>query len=326
MTTAARSAHPGAFRFRRARRADLARCAELLPTSFRASAEILGQILPLWCRLLASDGHTFTIIEDVELPYPANIEGFGLSVFVTDRFFNDFCAAPRPYLAAHFYESMLAGQTVVMSAEQVRRANASTGLNIVVLHFGLSNEDLSDERTAQVLLAGSAAFYFFHSGYRINALANEVYGAQRSEYMERGGFRRVRDFQRESPADFEGMLPQHYPYLVLLRREWVQPAVIDPMSQLFLPRSPRIGFSNSERRVLEGALLNEPDIELAERLGVSIDTIKKTWRNIYDRARRRIPNLIPSGDPEPTGSRGQEKRRHLLEYVRMHLEELRPGE
>ena len=314
-----------AFRFRRGLRSDLRRCAELLPSGFRASDCIKEQLVTLWERLLMAEGQTFSIIEDMERPHPANIEGFGLSVFVTDRFFNEFCAAPRPYLAACFYERMLAGEPVVMSAEQIRRANSTTGLNIVVLHFGLGNEDLSHPRTAQLLLVGSASFYFFHSGYRINALANEIYGEQQTQYMERGGFRRVRDFQRESPADFEGMPPQQYPHLVLLRKEWVQPAVIDPMSQLFLHRPQRIRFSTSERRVLEGALLNESDAQLANRLGVSIDSIKKSWRNIYARASRQVPSLVPAADPESSGSRGQEKRRHLLDYLRTHLEELRPG-
>src|SRR5690242_13576506 len=147
-----------AFRFRRGLRSDLRRCAELLPSGFRASDRIKERLVTLWERLLMAEGQTFSIIEDMERPHPANIEGFGLSVFVTDRFFNEFCAAPRPYLAACFYERMLAGEPVVMSAEQLRRANSTTGLNIVVLHFGLGDEDLSHPRTSQLLLVGSASF------------------------------------------------------------------------------------------------------------------------------------------------------------------------
>lgn len=318
-------ANSSAFRFRLATPADLARCVELLPTGFRVSSALRKQLPKVWAQVLASDGRTFSIIEDMERPYPANIEGFGLSVFVTDAFLDEFYAAPRPYLAAYCYERMLAGDEVVMNAEQVRKANGGTGLNVIVLHFGLANEDLSDPRTAQVLIAGTSAFYFFHSGYCINALANEVYGAQSAEYMRRGGFRLICDFQQESPADFEGLPAAHYPYLMLFRRQWVEPAVIDPMSQLFLYRPPRIGFSNSERRVLEGALLNESDAQIAARLAVSPDTVKKVWRNIYVRATCQVPNLIPNADQELSGGRGQEKRRHVLEYVRTHLQELRPS-
>ncbi len=316
-------AHSSAFRFRLATAADLPRCAELLPTAFRASPAVRKQLPKLWAELLASDGRTFSIIEDMERPHSANIEGFGLSIFVTDAFLEEFYAAPRPYLAAYCYERMLAGDEVVMNAEQVRKANDGPGLNVIVLHFGLSNEDLSNPRTAQALIAGTSAFYFFHRGYRINALANEVYGAQSAEYMQRGGFRLTRAFHEESPAEFADLPPSHYPYLVLLRREWIKPAVIDPMSQLFLYQPARIGFSNSERRVLEGSLLNESDAQIAARLGVSLDTVKKAWRNIYLRASCQIPNLIPNADQEVSGGRGQEKRRHVLDYVRGHLQELR---
>ena len=282
------------------------------------------RLVYLWERLLAADGRSFTIIEDLERHHPDSIEGFGLSLFVTDRFFDEFCAAPRPYLPAHCYEQMLAGDDLVLTEEQLRAANSTEGLSIINLDFGLRNYDLSNARTQQVLAAGSSAFYFFHAGYRIRAIANEVYGARPARYMEAGGFRLVRDYQRESPAAFEHLSPEEYPYLFLLRREWIQPAVIHPLSQLFSVPAPRIRFSRSERRVLEGALLNESDPQIGSRLGISLSGIKKTWQNIYARTLRQIPNLMPSADGTPEGFRGLEKRRHLIEYLRMHLEELRP--
>ncbi|HEY1240507.1 MAG TPA: hypothetical protein VGF16_08110 [Bryobacteraceae bacterium] len=318
-------AAPAALRFRVARRDDLPHCVELLPKGFRASDAVRRQLVNLWGRLLAAEGRTFTIVEDLDRLHPASIEGFGLSIFVTDRFFDEFCAAPRPYLPALCYERMLAGDDIVLTEDQIRASNSSQGLNIVNLDFGLRTYDLSDSRTKQVLAAGSSAFYFCHAGYRIRAIANEVYGTQAARYMEAGGFRLVRDYQSESRAAFENLAPEEYPYLFLLRREWIQPAVIHPLSQLFAVPPPRIRFSRSERRVLEGALLNESDAQIACRLAISLGGVKKTWQNIYARTQRQIPNLMPAGDGAPEGFRGLEKRRHLLEYLRMHLEELRPS-
>jgi hypothetical protein len=314
-----------ALRFRFGRREDLPHCVELLPKGFRASEAVRRQLVHLWGRLLAAEGRTFSVVEDLERPHPECIEGFGLSLFVTDRFFEEFCSAPRPYLPALCYERMLAGDAIVLTEEQICAANSAEGLRIINLDFGLRNYDLSDARTKQVLVAGSSAFYFFHAGYRIRAIASEVYGEQAARYMEAGGFRLARDYQRDSPALFEHRSPEEYPYLFLLRREWIQPAVIHPLSQLFSVPPPRIRFSRSERRVLEGALLNESDTHIACRLGVSLSGVKKTWQNIYARTQRQIPSLIPSGDGAPEGFRGLEKRRHLLEYLRMHLEELRPA-
>ena len=319
-----RTATSAALRFRIARREDLPHCVELLPQGFRASDAVRRQLVHLWGKLLAAEGRSFTVIEDLERRHPESIEAFGLSLFVTDRFFEEFCAAPRPYLPALCYERMLAGDDIVLTEDQIRMANSAGGLSIINLDFGLRNYDLSDTRTKQVLMAGSSAFYFFHAGYRIRAIANEVYGAQPARYMEAGGFRLVRDYQRESPAVFQHLSPEEYPYLFLLRREWMQPAVIHPLSQLFSVPVPRIRFSRSERRVLEGALLNESDSQMAFRLGVSLSGIKKTWQNIYARTQRQIPSLMPAGEGPPERSRGLEKRRHLLDYLRLHLEELRP--
>ena len=314
-----------AFRFRRGSRADLPRCLELLPAGFKPPAEVQRRLIDLWDQLITTDASTFSVVEDIELTHPSSLVGFGLSVFVTEQFFSDFFNTPKPYVSTIFYQRLMTGDHVVLSPEELRRENSTTGLNVLVLHFGLCNEDVFDRRTAQVLAAGSTSFFFFHSGYRIKSFLNEVFGPRSARYMELGGFRLVNDFHRESPADFDMLPPQQHPYLFMLRKEWVEPGVIHPLSQMFYTPAARLRFSRIERLVLEGALLNESDSEVAERLGMSLDTVKKTWRNIYIRTGRGLPNLVPGSGLASNGNRGREKRRHLLEYLRMHLEELRPS-
>jgi hypothetical protein len=316
----------GAFRFRIGSPADLPYCAKLLPAGFRPSPRVRRSLIALWDRILAHDAKCLSIVEDLELDYPSNIVGFGLSVFVSDRFFEDFCAGPRPQLSAFFYERMLAGEDVVLSSDELRRINSTTGLSLLVLHFGLGNQDLSDSRTAQIVAVGGASFFFFHGGYRMKAILNEVFGSQHARYMELGGFRLIRDFHAQLPADFESLPIEERPYLFQLRKEWVEPGAVHPLSQMFYAPAARLHFSASERRVLEGALLNESDAEIAQRLAMSINTVKKTWRSIHSRARRGLPSLMPRNEIAMRGGRGQEKRRHLLEYLRVHLEELRPPE
>jgi hypothetical protein len=281
--------------------------------------------MALWEGLLSAEARTFAIVEDLEGTHPDNIEAFGLSVFVADRFVEEFVASPRPYLSALIYERVLAGENIVLTAQQLREANASSGINIATLHFGLRNEDLADARTAQALAAGAGAFHFFHGGYRVNCVINEVYGLQAARYMEAGGFRLIRDFRREGPAAFAGIPREHDPYLFMLHRDWIEPGAVNPLTMLFSAPAPRIYFTATERALLERALLNESDAQICANVGVSLDAVKKTWRNIYDRVSRRAPYIIPAGDLGPSRGRGQEKRRHLLEYLRTHLEELRPG-
>jgi len=321
----ARASELAAFRFRVATPADLPHCVELVPAGFRASTTIRDRLVHLWERLLAAEAMTFAIIEDLQRGHPASIEAFGLSVFVTDRFVEEFCSSPRPYLPAIVYERMLAGENVVLSAQELLKANTTTGINIVVLHAGLRNEDLTAARTAQALPTVSAAFYFFHGGYRVNSIIYEAYGAQTARYMEAGGFQLMRDFQAEAPAAFADIALAHYPYLFMLRRDSIEPGAVNQLSMLLSESPARIGFSDTERRLLERALLNQSDAQIGAGLSISLESVKKTWRSIYARVSRQAPFVIPAADFGPSGSRGPEKRRHLLEYLRTHLEELRPN-
>jgi DNA-binding CsgD family transcriptional regulator len=317
------AARPGAFRFRLATPRDLPHCVRLLPPGFQLADSVRRRLPEIWARLLASDARTFPLIDDIENDHPANIEGFGLSVFVTDPFAEELIHTPRANAPAQFYERLLAGDKVLLTREELHSAQVTNGINVLALHFGLHNHDLTDPRSAQVLAAGTAAFCFFHGGYRIRTILAEHYGEQTARFMERGGFRLVHDFRQLSPAAFAGVPNDELPYFFALRREWVEPAVMSPLSQLFASLPARLHFSAAERRILERALLNEADAAIAKALGISRHAVLKTWRGIYERVNRQQPQLIPKSGAD--GSRGPEKRRHLLLYLRTHLEELRPG-
>lgn len=72
--------------------------------------------------------------------------------------------------------------------------------------------------------------------------------------------------------------------------------------------------------------LEETDLELGAALGVSVPTIKKMWASIYRRVADNRPEIIAENahPPVEAQSRGKEKRRRLLAYLREHPEELRP--
>jgi hypothetical protein len=78
--------------------------------------------------------------------------------------------------------------------------------------------------------------------------------------------------------------------------------------------------------LLSCALSGATDEQLAGTLGTSLATVKKMWVSIYNRVEDRLPALIPDRlqTDASAGSRGREKRRGLLAYLREHPEELRP--
>jgi len=54
--------------------------------------------------------------------------------------------------------------------------------------------------------------------------------------------------------------------------------------------------------------------------------VKKRWHAIYERVADVDGELLPPSIAYgvPAASRGSERRRHLLNYLRQHLEEIRP--
>jgi hypothetical protein len=76
--------------------------------------------------------------------------------------------------------------------------------------------------------------------------------------------------------------------------------------------------------VLARAVLDDSDEEIARELGLSIAAVKKIWRRVHERVDDTDPDLSVANENKPGFTRGKEKRRNLIRYLRYHLEELRP--
>ena len=305
------------MRFRLVEPRDFPTCRSLLNPALRLSRRVLDRLPTLW-RALALFG-TFSVVEDPVKPHPDSVQGFGASAFVADHFVDEFLAARRNYLDAALYEHIIDGPSPVLSEAQVAEANSGEGLNLVVLNYGLRDHDVSNPSTQRVLQLGTTAFYTLHAGYKIKTILNEVFSDEAAQYMKAGGFH-LQDTSAAAAVSANSRVPQ----LFALRREWVQRGVIDPLSALFYPSQPQIGFSRAEQRVLVHALLNRSDAEIADELGLSLDGVKKTWRRIYDRVSRQLPYLIADERKSGGAGRSTEKRRHVLDHLRAHPEEVRP--
>jgi len=94
---------------------------------------------------------------------------------------------------------------------------------------------------------------------------------------------------------------------------------------LFNAPTARLGLSRAEQRAVLGALQGQTDREIAASGAVSVDAVKKAWRRIHERVALEIPHLAdPTHVQSATDRRSAERRRHLVEYLRYHPEELRP--
>ena len=312
------------FRYRIAAQSDLRHCLELLPAGLPLDLVLRNDLLQVWTRLLGVEARSFAIVEGSLTSRAGPYRSLWPERFRNRCFCRGcVCCDASLFSIVFLSDRVLKGQKIVLSDEELAGANAAEGINVAVLHFGLRNRDLSNPRAVEALMTGSAAFLFFHTGFRVKALITEVYGDQAAKIMQSDGFHLLQDFKKETPSDFVSTRPDNRPYLLGLRRQDVPSGIINPLSQLFYPRVPRLGFSRAERRLLERALLNETDLQIAMSLGVTIHALKKRWASIYARIGRAEPSLMP-GDGGYSTLRGEEKRRHVLHHLRLHLEELRP--
>jgi DNA-binding CsgD family transcriptional regulator len=85
---------------------------------------------------------------------------------------------------------------------------------------------------------------------------------------------------------------------------------------------PRFALTLREQQILSLALEGGTDTSVARTADISESAVKKNFRTIYAKvARAGIIDLRADDAPE---QRGAETRRHLLNYVREHPQELRP--
>ena len=180
----------------------------------------------------------------------------------------------------------------------------------------------SDPRLEQLRKLAPQAFVRAIGGYRLRAIYYEVFTDPIAEYLQAGGYRLLHDFSAQAGTGFLGS--DCRPRLFRLTAADLPPGAMSMASQMFNPPAARLGLTYAEQRVVLRALDGASDRAIAEALGLSTETVRSNWRSIY----LRMAHVLPDVDtPSPTAddaSRGLEKRRVAIEYLRQNMHELRP--
>lgn len=305
------------MRFRLGCPSDLAACHELLRRDgVLVLSPVTRDAVPsLWSALLARESiASFAVFEADASDASVAPCAFAMSAFIRAPLAQEVQASPRSHLTAMLYERELAGERVLLDGEEIREANSGEGLHLAILHVVFRHPQLSHPETRALLPVAGYSFFFQHAGYRLLSIMGEVYGDETRDSMQHAGYA-VLHAGEPTTSD-------RRPYLLGLRRDQVQPS-LDPASlQLFHAAAPRFFFTPAEQRVLQRALLGASDRQIANELELSTETVRSAWESIYTRVSRVSPRLL--GDELSASTRGAEKRRFLLDFLRQHLEELRP--
>lgn len=186
---------------------------------------------------------------------------------------------------------------------------------------------MSPEQILAVRQKHVEAFHLAHSGYRIKEFLADATGKEALQWMLDFGAHLRRDYSRYFQR-LGGLTPQapQRSWLVGLTKEEAFANPVSHLSSCFVYTPPRFHFSRSEQSLLCHALVGETSEGIAASLLISPWTVKKRWRAIYQRVTDVDRELLlpPLADGLHVASRGAERRRRLLHYLRQHPEELRP--
>jgi hypothetical protein len=251
--------------------------------------------------------------------------GAGIAVLVSDNFLGEVKTTPSFWIGPELVKRIRRGKSPLLSDTEVRDANSTEGLNLVVWQDSSYPEDM---RRAEVGTVTMVAFEESYRGFRLREIIAQADCLEHLLIMRNAGglyFDRAKgrygNFPEVGAEDFSDQ-----PRNVGMPRDLALTHGASWVGSLFLYAPPQIGFSRAEQRLLAAALAGGTDGELSDKLGISLFAVKKTWRMIYDRVADCLPELVPGnlrGDVETQG-RGKQKKQRLLDYIREHPEELRP--
>lgn len=315
------------IRYRLARPDDVATCVQFIadhPVLGPRYGSTIEQVGTVWRRFLGSDALFSLVSEEIGPGNTGRTICSQIASFVSNDFATELVTPPLKWIGPALVNRCLHGPVPILSDAEIRHANSTDGLNILVWPTG----PRSDFDNLPELFRGSQAIFFdMYRGFNVKRIQTQATHPMEMLMAVNSGGWYLRDtasthFQSfQEPA--ESMFLQ--PHMLEATREKAAERPGSWASLFFAYQKPSIGFTRSEQRLLSAALQGGTDQELSDQIGISLSAVKKVWAGIYFRAQSRKPfDLMLELDERVNGDRGKEKRRKLLAYLRVHPEELKP--
>ena len=281
----------------------------------------------MWCTLLLKGAMQFCLVINRAKPVGSQIVSFSAVVFVTDEFCTEARSKLFPYVGVELARRNLSRQSPILNREEVARANAVDGLNVMVCFEGWAHDSLSPDQVLAARAKQHDALHLALSGYHIKEFLANPIGVNTTQWMLDAGARFGGDYSNYfRKHHLRKPEPSRGPSLVGLTKAEALAHPGSNLSALFIYTPPRFRFNRSQRVLLRHALMGETCDQVAASLSISAWTVKKRWQAIYERVEDIDTDLLPPAIAcgSRASSRGTERRRPLLNYLRQHLEELRP--
>ena len=313
--------------YRLARPDDIAQCVQFIadhPVLAPRYGTAIDQLGEVWHRFLGSDALFSIVAEEKGSTTATRLIASYISSFVSDDFASDLATPPLKWIGPEVVNRCIHGPVPVLTDAEVRQANSTGGVNILVWPTA-PRADF--ENLPELVQGGQTLFFETYRGFNIKRLQVQAshpvemeVGVNSGAWCLRAGdavhFRTL-----EQPAEVAFLQP----HMLEVTKEMAARQPGTWVSVLLTHRKPVIGFTRSEQRLLSAALQGGTDEELSDLLGVSLSAVKKMWASIYRRVQSAKPSDVRIDLHESAnGDRGKEKKQKLLVYLREHPEELKP--
>ncbi|HRX36399.1 MAG TPA: hypothetical protein P5337_08370 [Aestuariivirga sp.] len=258
-------------------------------------------------------------------PHP--MVGVTFSGFLEPAFARAYRATPTPLLASQVYGSITDGKPLLLDRRGQAAGNLGDGLELVVMEMAVGTSDPSPQAHREVLNLIYSAYLELLRGFKVRTIMTEA--AEEFELLVEGsGLKTVSRHRLDENANDIVSPPGRSPNRCLFAISHDELPAIPASSAASVVMTyvaPVFRFTPREQRFLSLALKGLTDNTLAEALSVSPNAVKQTWRNIYAHIVEIMPDFFSgSSGEEPGVSRGSEKRRSVLVYIRNNLQELKP--
>ncbi|MGV3616637.1 MAG: hypothetical protein ACO1SV_15020 [Fimbriimonas sp.] len=287
--------------------------------------ESLSPLLPkAWERMLRLDSVVARVFEDATNPATPRRISSHICVYVKPSFADELRAGREPFLGRRVVQRFLEDESVLLSPKGIRRAHEGRGLDIVSLHSLYLDSQLGDIGPLEHREATSRSFFQIHQGIRIWQFLRDVYSPGAAIHDKNTGMRIRSRYEHLYGSNFEPSVRK--PYLFGIDRQEALSVPGLMVERLFPEHTPILNLRPLHRELLNRALFGETDEDLAESLGLSLAAIKSRWKAVYTHIEQQCPAIVTAWgrNTYSPSARSRERRRHLLNYLREHLEELRP--
>jgi len=304
---------------------DVRGCVDVIaahPIVGRRYAETISQLSDAWLHCLGSNAFHGRTFEDISGSH-VRLLGAGVRAFVSDAFMREVKTPPFFWYGPELARRITSGNSPLLSDKEVRDANSSGGLNLLVWEGCISLEDSGRPELHREM---GDAVMADHRGFLIKEYVVQAAVPDVLHVLTNAGACAVDKNGRYAAFGKEDVLDLFQrPHVIGWTRELAIGEMGAWLSNLFVYDAPRFELRPSEQKLLLAALTGATDDALCDELRVSRSAIKKTWQTIYERVAARDSKLIPELlTHDDATKRGKQKKHRLLAYLRDHPEELRP--